>query len=98
MTREDFLVAAWRDFLLFAIQNEGMRAHFAAETGRTLSEPSSALESMIDEVTGKDGDDAMAFAVWATRRYWGWEDSPPSFQADGEAWERLQEGKERPCR
>jgi hypothetical protein len=58
-----------------------------------MDTPSSPLEQMIDTATGKEADDAMAFAVWVTRTHWGWADSPLSFQAEGDAWEREQADK-----
>ena len=96
--REEFMTAAWAGYLDFAYRHEGMRAQFTAETGRVLSAPSPPIDAMIDHATGKDEEDAMAFIIWATRSYWGWEESAASFREDAEAWERRQGEKAASCR
>lgn len=71
MDREDFQALAWRDFLAFAIHEKDLREAFTRETGRRTLE----------------GDNMMAFTVWATRTMWGWDYAPASFRADAEKWE-----------
>lgn len=91
--RNAILAQAWADFIMWAAKQAELRAAFKTDTGRSMNRRGSPLEEMIDAATGKDSDDAMAFAVWVTRTQWGWDDAPASFRADGEAWEREQKRK-----
>lgn len=88
MTREDFQAVAWSDFLRYAISDKDLLNAFTQDTGRQLSTATSRLDAMIDEATGKDADDMMAFVIWATETLWGWDESPASFRKDAEAWKR----------
>ena len=63
---------AWRDFVLWASHDAGFVGEFNLATGRNFRSVSASLiDRMIDEATGKAADDAEAFVLWVTEKYWG---------------------------
>ena len=77
MSDNQLMVLAWRDFVMFAIGNEEIRAQYVEETGRTIFAPAtSPLDRLIDEATASPLNDAEDFMLWATARIWGVDEAP----------------------
>lgn len=73
---------AWRDFILWAVQDEGVMAQYKEETGKTMSGPANAIEAAIDKATGYAESQAHDFVIWATERLWGIEEAPERLRAE----------------
>ena len=82
MDNDAFNELAWRDFILWAIENEGVRAQFRKETGKALFRPpENQFERLIDNATGLNADQpseeiVLSFVIWATTTLWGTEYAP----------------------
>ncbi|MFC5353572.1 hypothetical protein [Azospirillum himalayense] len=88
MDRDAFQALAWAGFISFASNNSDLIAAFEQETGRRFTcPPSGPIASAIDGDSGSADDNAMAFAVWASRTQWGWDETPEAFRKDAERWE-----------
>jgi len=79
--RDAFMEIAWRDFILFASENPEMRADFRADTGFDLVAEKSAIDAVIDAVTGYNTDKLEAFVLWATEKHWGMNNAPAAYRA-----------------
>lgn len=80
--------AAWVDFIMWCQKQPETVAAFNAETGREYMKPKQPLEVMIDEATGKEQDDAFAFARWVTENHWGMEYASEAFREECERRDR----------
>lgn len=80
---------AWRDFVLFALQSDDLKAAYEADTGhRVPKAPTSPLDMMVDRATGYTQDAVMAYAIWVTRTQWGWDEAPESLRCDADKWQK----------
>ncbi|GEM_PF-2799311 len=91
MTKDDFMALAWRDFLMFAIESKELCAEFEKDTGMKFIAPATdPFGALIDQATGLAAEQenvAMAFAIWATRTQWGWDEAPEAFRKHAEELE-----------
>ncbi len=86
MTGDEFNTLAWRDFVMFAWQQDEMRRAFTASTGVTLPSGSrTPIEAMVDEATGAQADALAAFMRWVTVEHWGLEHAPQTYRDEIEA-------------
>jgi hypothetical protein len=69
MSREQFHMQAFVDFLRWASANEGMCNQFRTETGETYSPPKSGLDMMIDTATGRTKKVYERFVEWSAQQY-----------------------------
>ncbi|MBS7700767.1 MULTISPECIES: hypothetical protein [unclassified Chelatococcus] len=68
---------AWRDFVMWAYDNDIMRHAFQRETGIMLApQDLDMLSKMIVDALGKTSDDIIAFMSWVSVRYYGLEHVP----------------------
>lgn len=68
---------AWRDFVLWAYDNDIMRRAFQKETGVMLAPQNlDMLSKMIVDALGKTSEDIIAFMSWVSVRYYGLEFVP----------------------
>lgn len=73
---------AWAAFVRWAYSEPDARAAFTRETGIAWpAAPKSALDAMVDAVTGYQEHAVFMFAQWATVRHFGLEYAPEAFQA-----------------
>ncbi len=79
---------AWRDFILWAVQDGDVLAQYKEETGKTMDGPASGLEAAIDEATGYAESQANDFVIWDTKRLWGVEEAPQRLRAELERQKR----------
>ena len=69
---------AWRDCLMFTVENKNMLTQFSKDTGYKVIPPAtSPLAKMIDEATGVNADFPEKFVEWFNKTIWG----PPTIQA-----------------
>ncbi len=75
-TQDEFNQIAWRDFLLFAINEPGMTRAFNAATGRRYRVPG------VPPSDVQLAEDTAAFVAWVTEHHWVTEYAPLSYQAE----------------
>ena len=63
------MAVAWRDCLMWAAGEQGIRDAFESDTGMHLA--MSPFDRMIDEATGLDAAVAEAFVRWFNENIWG---------------------------
>lgn len=66
---------AWRDFIVFAIEQPALRQAFSEVTGRRfLPPPRSGLDALIGAATGardREAETVGAFIEWLNAAHWG---------------------------
>lgn len=75
MALEEFNNIAWRDFIIWAWQDDEVRAHFEHDTG-TKFPGETPIDALIDDATDYSGTIAHRFVFWATKELWGIEEAP----------------------
>lgn len=65
----DLDMQAFGDFALFLAGEPEHVRRYESETGRSFSEPTSAIEAMIDEATGCADERSRAFLAWAASQW-----------------------------
>ena len=72
-----YMWPAWCGSLYWAIGEPDIRAAFEKDSGLHYSEPTSPIESMIDDATGYPQKYIEAFAEWHDKHVWGDPFAPP---------------------
>jgi hypothetical protein len=76
LTQDEFNQIAWRDFLIFAMNEGRMVDAFNRATGRHYQERgASTTDAQL-------ASDTEAFVLWVTENHWGMDYAPLSYQKD----------------
>lgn len=73
--------AAWPAFIEFALKNDEIRKEFIAETGHVFDRQT-AIEAMVDRMTGYRDDVMRRFVEWATVELYGIEGAPVAYRME----------------
>lgn len=79
--REMFRQIAWRDFLVFAIQEPGVIKQYEQATGKKFNLARTPLDVMIDKATGYEDSMVADFVRWVTINHYGIDEAPESYRA-----------------
>lgn len=81
MTRDDLNTIAWRDFIMWASDQQPMREAFTKSTGIPFLPPAkNGLDALIDKATNAHEKTLRAFVQWVTENHWGLEFAPEAYR------------------
>ena len=71
------MIGAWLSCIHWGLGDSDIRSRFEADTGQRWTAPTTPLDRLIDEATGRADGYVLAFAEWITANVWG---------CEGEVW------------